>query len=207
VIAIVFVIVLMVSILSYWMYRYNPEDYDDGELILHDREYVYTISIQNVTGAYEVIVPIVVMRSGVVLDLMDFEEMAPDRCEVVETEYGLGLRIWGVEPFQGTLRGEYTGLRESELGDYGYPFFSTMEGDVSVLRPWEEEEVYLWMYSNRSNLDIDCTVRTDSHRDWVNMWGQVTWTSGGGSQLVMSNTTALDWNLYSFEFERLYTAN
>lgn len=205
--AIVVVVILLVAILSYVVIRRTGEDYDEGDLVLHDHTYQYTISIQNVTGPYEVIVPLVVVRSGEALKLMDFEDVAPGRCELVNTDHGWGLKVWGEEPVHKSLKGEVTGLRESELDDYGYPFLSMVDGDIELLRPWEEEEMSLWMSSSCSTLKVHSTVRFDSHREWINWYGKITWTSGSGSMLELSNTTALGWKTYRFEYEGLYIAN
>lgn len=206
VLVLVVVAVLVGALMYHAVYSRKGEDYDDGDLVIHKLKYSYLVSIENVSGPFEVIIPVPMKRNGDVVPSIDYAEMAPGSCELVETDHGWGLRIWGDGPLKKELTGSVDGLRNSDMNEWGFPFLSMVEGGTENI-DLTEDELDLWMYSSCATLTAFFRLDYDSHRDWINWYGKVTWVSGVGWRQKVFAFDALGWSRQPLVITCQYDAN
>ncbi len=202
IIAISIVVIIILASVAYRNMVISGDDWDDGLLELRSYDYEFTLKIVNVTGPYEIIIPIIVMTTGDVLPEIDFLTLAPSKCELVDTEHGLGLKVTGDGPFEGKLTGAVENLHKSDMEDRGDAYISVVEGGIVGIEDRNVTEV--WMYSDQEELDIRITATYDEHREWVNWLGITDHGGYSGWMQEVRCDTELDWSKYPFAHRHNY---
>jgi len=172
------------------------EDWEDGLLILNDYEYIYDALVTNVTGPYEVVLPVPLMRDGRVIPEIDFS--SGRRIELSCSTWGWGLRVVGDHDLNVHLEGRVENLRNSESIDRGFPFLSTLMGDVNLSGPLPAQG-HVWVFSNHNGLRVTLRVDVVMSRSWVNRAGETSFRDGIGWAQRMDCMTPSGWSMQGLD--------
>jgi len=178
-------------------------DWDEGKLVLHSYAYEYDVLISNVSGSYEIILPVPLLRDGRVVPELDFNLRPKSMLALTRTPYGWGLRVTRDRALSIHLEGEITNLRTSESTDRGIPYLSTIDWGSTVpdARTFNGSA---WIYSNRTDVRVTIQVDVEMSRDWITWFGLPAFADAIGWQQELDCQTILGWDSHPVDLKNTF---